>query len=90
MKELGKHEYTGICQPGDGKCIYFETFSVGVFEWIGKAGTKGNNPEHLKKSVVKVRVYGLVKHPEKVYDKALEICALLDAGTYDGPKKVKV
>jgi hypothetical protein len=81
MKQLGKHDYSGNCAPTNKYCIW-ETFSVGIFEWIpAKFG--------LKKSKVKVRVSGSTYEPEEVYAKAEEICKQLDSGTYNGPKNVR-
>jgi hypothetical protein len=39
---------------------------------------------------VLVRVSGPVGDPESVYAKARQIAAQLDAGTYSGPKRVRV
>ncbi len=86
--EAGKHGFIGACAPGEQKVFMgFNqlTFSVGIFEWIPKSGGKG-----VKKSAVKVRVTGPCSNPEAVKAKAEEIVAQLDAGTYSGPKNVKV
>jgi hypothetical protein len=87
--ETGKHDFSGSCAPRDGddagpmSCGQ-HTFSLGVFQWVTKAGGKG-----CKKSAVKVRVYGPCHNSENVYAKAREIVALLDAGGYSGPKRVR-
>lgn len=85
-KELGKHGFDGSCIPREGCGNFYgqNTFSVGCFEWLQAAGNR------LKRSRVKVRVYGYVEQPEAVYVKAREICDLLDQGKYEGPKNVKV
>lgn len=82
--KVNTHAFSGACAPGALSYMNMETFSVGIFEWIPKS-TKG-----LKKSPVKVRVSGPTSQPEMIYKKAREIVAQLDAGTYTGPKKVKV
>ena len=73
MKEVGKHDFSGSCTPD--KTFYWNTFSVGIFEWVQKAGGKG-----LKKSAVKYRVKGYSSNPEAVYARAKEICEKLDNG----------
>ncbi len=49
------------------------TFSVGVFQWLPKAGGKG-----LKKSK-SIRVLGYTAEPLRVYTKAQELCDRLNA-----------
>lgn len=82
--EEGKHDFSGQCAP-KGNGTTWSTFSVGVFQWLPKAGGIG-----VKRSAVKVRVKGSSSNPEKVYDKAEEIVAALDAGTYTGKRNVIV
>ena len=79
--KAGTHDYTesGICGPNSP----WETFSVGVFEWVPRGSGKGT-----KRSKAKVRVKGPTRTPEMVYAKAREIADSLDAGTYAGPKTV--
>lgn len=84
-KELLKHDFKKNARYGG--C---ESFSVGIIQWIPKYGKTGHNPKDLKKSKSKVRVRGSRQDRQKVYDKAAEICAQLDAGTYTGPKTVNV
>jgi hypothetical protein len=84
MSIEGKHAYDGSCKPGGQTLCGQQTFSVGIFQWVPKASGG------LKKSKVKVRVYGSVDYPDSVYDRAEEIVRALDAGTYDGPKSVRV
>lgn len=85
----GLHSYAGEASPlGGGKYdAWFtqESFSVGVFEWVPKKDGSG-----LKRGPVKVRVRGLVVDANAVADRAREICAALDAGTYTGPRHVRV
>ena len=50
----------------------FTTVSVGVYHWLPKAGGKG-----LKQSK-SVRVVGYTAEPERVYDKAKELCRRLN------------
>lgn len=49
------------------------TFSVGIFQWQLKASGKG-----LKKSKAMSRVRGYNAEPDRVYEKAIEICARLN------------
>lgn len=51
----------------------YSTFSVGIFQWLTKASGKG-----LKQSAGICRVLGYTAEPERVYQKALEICARLN------------
>ena len=66
---------------------YFKTFSVGVFLWVPTRSKAG-----IKRGAAKVRVSGPVSDTglKLVYDKALEVANALDAGTYTGPKLVRV
>lgn len=87
--KIGTHDYSGACAPettssGRSKTHGFETFSVGIFEWLEKS--RGG----VKKGKVKVRVSGPTSEPEKVYTCAKAICVALDKGAYDGPKSVRV
>ena len=81
-----KHEFDGACAPG--KPIHstsWMTFSVGCYELVQRKSGNGT-----KRGPVKVRVIGPVSRPHDVYRKAEEICVALDAGTYVGPKTVRV
>ncbi len=51
----------------------YSTFSVGIFQWLKKASGRG-----LKQSRAICRVMGYTAEPDRVYDKALEICARLN------------
>ncbi len=68
--EAFKHDF-------DGQCIGrpFETFSVGIFQWLPKSSRKG-----LKRSAAKVRVRGYMPEKEKVFKFAEELCEKLDEG----------
>lgn len=70
----GKHDWSGSCSP-DGKeySIGWKTFSVGIFKWV-PASTVG-----IKKSAVKYRITGPVQFPQKVADRAEEMCDVFDA-----------
>jgi len=67
---IGKREYQwdyyGDCDPAHRKPHGYETFSVGVFQWLPKSSGKG-----LKKGNVQSRVSGSVNSPQEVYDKAI-------------------
>jgi len=84
-REVGTHAFAGVCAPDEEDAACWETFSVGVFEWVPTAGGTG-----VKRGKVKVRVRGEVGRAEQVYAKAQEIIALLDAGIYTGPESVTV
>lgn len=81
--QTGKHGYSGSCAPGS--CWVGETFSYGIFEMVPAKTATG-----WKKGPVKVRVSGPTSQTEAVKAKAEQIVAALDAGTYAGPKNVKV
>ena len=84
--EAYKHDFSGSCSPDGMNYTGQSTFSVGVFQWVPKSiARKG-----LKKSNVKVRVYGFMSKPDPVYAKARKIVEALDAGIYKGPKTVKI
>jgi hypothetical protein len=87
-REMGEtrklHGFDGYFDPKKWKNCMCETFSVGIFELVRLAGT-----DQFRRLPVKVRVKGSTYHPELVYAKAKEIVALLDAGTYRGPKTVR-
>ena len=83
---MTKHGYRGSCAPGSGCAYGYETFSVGIFEVVPKAGGKGTK----RGGPVKVRVKGRMSDPQAVYDVADKIVEKLDAGTYAGPKNVDV
>lgn len=63
--ELGKHSFDGACAPDgrEGKWR-FETFSVGIFQWVAKSGGNG-----VKRGPVKVRVKGLTDTTPKRFSK---------------------
>ena len=87
-RKVGEHDFVmpAECSSAWGVATkYFKTFSVGVFAWVpAKTG--------IKRGAAKVRVSGPVSHDGRklVYDKALEVANALDAGTYTGPKLVRV
>lgn len=62
-----------------------KTFSVGVFEVLPKSSGNGT-----KRGKVRVRVSGKVADRVRVHAKADKICAQLEAGTYVGPKTVRL
>lgn len=87
-KPAGTHDFSGEWAPASGAqaLARSESFSVGVFQWVARAG----NDRLTKRGAVKVRVRGSTSNPQRVTDKAHEIVAALDAGTYRGPKTVNV
>ncbi len=83
-KELGKHDFSGSCDPAEGRFGGMRSFSVGCFQWVAASG---GGP---KKGKVKVRVRGGRNHTEAIHAEARRICDLLDKGEYTGPKNVMV
>ena len=85
--KIGTHGFRGSCAPKEGSTSVnnMQTFSLGIFEWLGKKTAPG-----YKIGKAKVRVVGFCDHSAAVYAKAREIIAQLDAGTYTGPKRVRV
>ena len=76
-KKENKYDFSGSCNPiklSDRSVWTPVFFSVGIFQWLPKASGKG-----LKKSAVVYRVRGLTSDPLPVYDRAKEICDLLDS-----------
>jgi hypothetical protein len=80
---LGKPAWASSCGPAEGYGSH--TFSVGVFEWVERSTRFG-----VKRGLIKVRVEGLSSQSEAVYAKAAEVVNQLDAGTYTGPKRIRV
>lgn len=81
-KELGKHDFGGSCL--DHNSTWCNTASVGCFEWLRASCGQ------LKRGKVKVRVSGPIHMADQIKAKAEEICNQLDAGTYTGPKNVRI
>jgi hypothetical protein len=53
MPIVERHDFDGACAPGGKhapKHVTYDTFSVGVFQWLWKSDRKS-----LKRSAVKVR-----------------------------------
>lgn len=80
MVELGKHYCDGQWYGNN----MYQTFSLGCFEWLPRKSGG------LKRGKVKVRVSGGQHLRLTIYDRAVAICKELDAGTYTGPKHVRV
>ena len=80
MPDIGSREW-GVALRN------YKTFSVGVFLWVPTRAKGG-----IKRGKAKMRVSGPANHDglKLVYDKALEVANALDAGTYNGPKLVRV
>jgi hypothetical protein len=69
--KAGDWDYDGVCRPTESDVqACYETFSLGVFQWIPKAGGKG-----VKRSAVVKRFRGSMTNPQDiqaVYRKADE------------------
>lgn len=75
-------DFAGACAPmntGAGWLrTHYETFTLGIFQWVPKSGARGLRGE-LKRGPVRQRVKGLTSQPEEAYAKAREIVAGLNA-----------
>lgn len=80
---MTKYSFSGACASNPWPSL--KTCSVGVYELVPRASGKGE-----KRGKVKVRVSGNVGDSQAICDRAAEICKQLDAGTYKGPKNVRV
>ena len=58
-------DYDGYCAPHNTSSDAFETFTLGVFQWLPKASRKG-----LKRGKVVERIKGTRHNPSLAYDKA--------------------
>ena len=72
-KKAGEWDFDGSCAPG-GSYAGWQTFSLGIFQWVPKSGGKG-----LKRSKVTRRVKGYTSQPEEAFAKARTIVAELNA-----------
>lgn len=82
MRIIGLYDYNTHLISANS--IVNRTFSVGIFKWV--AARNGR----VKKSRSEVRVSGLVKNKENVFKVVSEVRSKLQAGTWSGPKTVKV
>jgi len=82
-KEIYKHGFSGACSPGRGGS-FNSTFSVGCFQWLPKSRSG------LKKSKVKYRIIGSTNDGNLVYERAREICRMLDDGWIPVKKSERV
>lgn len=79
-KVAGQWDFDGACAPdedGESSKSFFGTFSLGIFQWVPKAGGRGLRGE-VKRSKVVRRVKGDQIAPEKAYEKARRIVAELN------------
>jgi hypothetical protein len=68
-------DFAGACAPDQPQhSSTWLTFSVGVFQWLPKAGGKG-----LKRGKVVQRIKGYVSNPQECYDRAQRIVDGLNA-----------
>ena len=77
------HAFAGAW--ADGLHRRSETFSYGVFAMVRTA-----DGQRWKRGKVLVRVSGYSGNADAVKSEAKRICDALDAGTYNGPKRVSV
>ena len=82
----GLHYWDGAVIPSVGESWWgIKTFSVGIFKAVLTA--KG---DRCKRGPVLYRVKGFVSNPDKVFDRATEICRLMDRGKWESIKKSEV
>jgi hypothetical protein len=68
-------DFAGACAPDQPQfSASWVTFSVGIFQWLPKAGGRG-----LKRGKVVRRVKGYVSDPQECYDRAHRIVTALNA-----------
>lgn len=68
-------DFSGACAPtnaGAGWGTHWETFTLGIFQWIPKSGGRGLRGE-LKRGKVTKRVKGITSKPAEAYEKAAAI-----------------
>lgn len=85
---VGWHDFDGEWMPirhPTSREVPGSRFSVGVFQWVRTVNRKG-----IKRGPVLVRVAGPVTEEQEVSRMAAQVCFLLDAGTYTGPKTITV
>ncbi len=85
-KKVGEHDFRMPTTDNSSRPPY-ATFSIGVFEWV-----KALNKAGIKPGKAKVRIVGVPTKQgwKDVHDKAIEVANALDAGTYEGPKRLVV
>ena len=74
-KKLGKHDWSGSGDPSLPDAFRYETFSVGIFQWIATKSFSG-----LKRGKVVLRIKGDTTNPQPVYDAAETWCDWMDKG----------
>ena len=77
MADAQPFQWTFDPSPAAAAGTGFDTFSVGVYQWRPKASGRG-----LKKSTT-IRVCGYTAEPQRVYDRATELCRQLNAANVD-------
>ena len=76
-KQAGEWDFDGACDPAKGYMpAGQQTFTLGIFQWIPKAGGRG-----LKRGKVVERVRGSVYDAEAVREKARDRVAFLNSPT---------
>ena len=75
--------WDGSCAPGSKGYFGGITFSVGIFQWIPKAGGRG-----LKRGKVIKRIKGLYNNPEEAYQRATRICKNLNRQWAESPGSI--
>lgn len=78
-KPHGTWDWFGSCDPQHHKGAFaYETFSVGVFQWVRKSKGRGT-----RKGAIIGRIVGSTANPESTYARANAEC---DAHTKGGSK----
>jgi hypothetical protein len=75
--ELNKWDFDGDCAPHHPGNNTWTTFSLGIFQWVAKAGARGKAGE-LKRGPIKQRIVGQTADPMPAYEKARKATAELN------------
>jgi hypothetical protein len=71
--QLNQYDFDGACAPHTGLTANWESFTLGIFQWVAKSGGKG-----LKRSKIIQKVKGQSKDPGPAYEKARKLVATLN------------
>jgi hypothetical protein len=85
LSKLGKHQFHTNHFAPHYAADDVKTFTVSIFKWVFT-----RDESKLKESAAIVRIKGSPKNYTAMYEKAAEICALLDKGEYIGTKNISV
>ncbi len=75
----GEWDWDGALMPRVGHEPVTKTFSIGIFQWIRKAGRPGLFHGKVKRQTVTERIYGKTSNPQEAIDRAKARVAELNA-----------